>query len=92
MDEGGNDLLMLGEEVEAGALKMRKQIWDQVRLNLSGMGLSNLGCRVLPQALFYLWLLSPGRCRAGPLWGWVAEGSLRALEVQTSRQECCHLH
>lgn len=83
MDEGGNDLLLLGEEGEGGALKMRRQIWGRVCLHLSGMGLIDRGCRVLPQALFYLWLLSPGRCLAGLLLEWVAEGSLHAPEVQT---------
>lgn len=84
MDEGGNDLLLPDEEGEGGALKMQRQIWGQVCLHLSGMGLIDRGCRVLPQALIYLWLLSPGRCRAGRLSGWVAEGLLRDPGVQTS--------
>ncbi len=88
----GSDLLMLGEEEEGGALKMQRQIWSRVCWHLSVRGLIEWGCRVHPQALFYLWVLSPGRCQAGRLWEWVAEGLLRAPVVQTSLQECYLLH
>lgn len=91
VDEGENNLLLPGEEGEGGALKMLRRIWEQVCLNLGEVGLIDRGCRLLPQTLLYLWLLSPGHCRAAHLWEWEAEGLRHAPEVQTSLQECCCL-